>query len=153
MKNADVVRDGVRHNKNGAIQRFTCKDCSKRFVRNLGFEGLKAKPQIVTGALQLYFSGESLRNTQKFLRLQGVNVSHQTVYNWIQKYVGLMERYLDKITPNVSDTWRADELCLKVKGNVKYLYAMMDDQTRFWIAQEVADIKYTHDARKLFHES
>jgi len=27
---------------------------------------------------------------------------------------------------------------------------MMDDETRFWIAQEVADTKYTHDARHLF---
>lgn len=26
----------------------------------------------------------------------------------------------------------------------------MDDEIRFWIAQEVADTKYSHDARKLF---
>jgi transposase-like protein len=80
----------------------------------------------------------------------GVQVSYQTVWNWIQKYTGLMEKYLDKITPQVSDTWRADELYLKVKGDMKYLFAMMDDETRFWIAQEVADSKYTHDARQLF---
>jgi transposase-like protein len=61
-----------------------------------------------------------------------------------------MGKYLDKITPQVSDTWRADELFLKVKGNTKYLYALMDDQTRFWIAQEVADSKYTADIRPLF---
>lgn len=39
---------------------------------------------------------------------------------------------------------------LKVKGNIKYLYALMDDQTRFWIAQEVADTKTTADIRPLF---
>ncbi len=33
---------------------------------------------------------------------------------------------------------------------MKYLYAMMDEQTRFWIAQEVADTKYTADVRPLF---
>jgi transposase-like protein len=38
-----------------------------------------------------------------------------------------MVKYVDKITPNVSDTWRADELFLKVKGNMKYLYALMAD--------------------------
>ena len=63
-----------------------------------------------------------------------------------------MEKYLDKITPQVSDTWRADELFLKVKGNMKYLYALMDDQTRFWIAQEVADTKFTADLRPLFQQ-
>jgi transposase-like protein len=61
-----------------------------------------------------------------------------------------MQKYLDKITPQVSPVWRADELYIKVKGNMKYLFAMMDDETRFWIAQEVADSKYTHDARHLF---
>jgi transposase-like protein len=63
-----------------------------------------------------------------------------------------MEKYLDKITPQVSDTWRADELFLKVRGNMKYLYALMDDQTRFWTAQEVADTKFTADLRPLFQK-
>jgi len=100
--------------------------------------------------MQLYFSGESLRNTQKSLRLLGVEVSHQAVYNWINKYVSLMETYIEKLGPRVSDTWRADELWLKVKGDMKYVFAIMDDETRHWIAQEVAESKYKHDARKLF---
>jgi transposase-like protein len=80
----------------------------------------------------------------------GVEVSYQTVWNWIQKYTALMEKYLDRITPHVSDTWRADELYVKIRGNMKYVFAMMDDETRFWIAQEVANTKDTHDARNLF---
>lgn len=63
-----------------------------------------------------------------------------------------MQRYLDKITPQVSDTLRADGMFLKVKGNMKYLYALMDDLTRFWIAQEVADTKFTADLRPLFQQ-
>jgi transposase-like protein len=114
---------------------------------------MKASPQAITTAMQLYFTGESLRNVQKFLRLQGVNVSHVAVYKWIGKYVHLMEKYLEQIKPQVSDLWRADELYLKIKGNMKYLFAMMDDQTRFLIAQEVAEAKYTHDARHLFQIS
>jgi transposase-like protein len=82
--------------------------------------------------------------------MMGVEVSYQTVWNWIKKYTALMEKYLDKITPNVSDTWRADELYMKFHGNMKYVFAMMDDETRFWIAQEVAQTKDTHDARHLF---
>jgi transposase-like protein len=111
---------------------------------------MKHNPQGITTAMQLYFSGESLRNVAKSLRLLGVEVSHKTVFMWIKKYTALMEKYLDKITPQVSDTWATDELFLKVKGNLKYLYAMMDEQTRFWIAQEVADTKYTADVRPLF---
>jgi len=111
---------------------------------------MKRSPQGITTAMQLYFSGESLRNTARSLKLLGVQVSHKTVYNWITKYTALMERYLDKITPQVSDTWATDELFLKVKGSMKYLYAMMDEQTRYWIAEEVAETKYTADVRPLF---
>jgi transposase-like protein len=96
--------------------------------------------------MQLYFSGESLRNTAKSLSLIGVQVSHKTVYCWIQKYVGLMEKYLAQIRPQVSDTWRADEMFLKIKGNPKYLYALLDDETRYWIAKEVAGDKFSREA-------
>ena len=149
----NVVKHGILHNGSGDIQRYSCKDCGKRFTQNLGFERMKSSPESITQAMQLYFTGESLRNVQKFLRLQGVNISHVAVYYWIRKYVGLMEKYLDQITPQLSDTWRADELYVKIRGNMKYLFAMMDDQTRFWIAQEVADTKDRHDARGLFHRS
>lgn len=141
---------GLRHNKYGEIQRFQCGNCNKTFSVNVGFERMKHSAQAITTAMQLYFSGESLRNTARSLRLLGIQVSHMTIYRWIAKYTELMQKYLDQITPQVSDTWATDELFLKVKGNLKYLYAMMDEQTRFWIAQEVADTKYTADVRPLF---
>src|SRR5215212_3412186 len=148
----DIKKDGIRHNKHGDIQIYNCKSCNRYFTINIGFEGMRATPQIITTAMQLYFSGESLRNVQKFIRLQGLNVSHVAVYKWIKKYVTLMQGYLDKIAPNVSDTWRTDELYLKVKGNTKYLYALMDDDTRFWIAQQIADSKYIQDVQPLFRQ-
>jgi transposase-like protein len=150
---SDIVKDGVRHNKHGDLQIYLCRNCGHYFTINLGFERMRATPQIITSAMQLYFSGESLRNVQKFLRLQGVKVSHVAILKWIKKYIRLMDNYLEKIKPNVSDTWRADELYVKIKGNMKYLFAMMDDETRFWIAQEVADTKLKHDARVLFHSA
>ncbi len=33
---------------------------------------------------------------------------------------------------------------------MKYLYALTHDRTRFWIAQELADAKFTADVRPLF---
>jgi transposase-like protein len=152
-KSDQLIKWGIRHNKYGDIQKFSCKACGRFFTVNIGFERMKHNPQGITTAMQLYFSGESLRNVAKSLRLLGVQVSHQTVYNWISKYVQLMRTYLDQITPQVSDTWRADELFLKVSGDMKYLYAMLDNDTRFWIAQQVADTKYTADITPLFKSS
>jgi putative transposase len=139
----NIVKDAIRHNKYGDVQRYLCRACNKRFSFNVGFENMRATPQIITTAMQLYFSGESMRNVQRFIKLLGLTISHVAVYKWIKKYVGLMDSYLEKITPIVSDTWRTDEIFLKVEGNTKYLYAIMDDETQFWIAQQVADTKFT----------
>ncbi|MFY9871332.1 MAG: DDE-type integrase/transposase/recombinase, partial [Candidatus Nitrosopolaris sp.] len=140
------MKDGLRHNKYGDIQKFNCRDCNSYFTINIGFERIHTTPEMVTSAMQLYFTGESFRNVQKFLKLQGVKITHVSIYNWIRKYVALMKVYLEKITC-------ADELYLKVKGNPKYLFALMDDQTRFWIAQQVADTKYTSDIRPLLRNA
>lgn len=148
-QSSKIVKHGIRHNKNYDLQRFSCKECKNRFSFNLGFEKLSVNPKTVTSAMQLYFTGESLRGIQKFLRLQGVNVAHSTIYTWIKKYTELMKINLANIIPQVGDTWRADEVYVKVKGDKKYLFALMDDETRFWIAQEVADSKFKHDARNL----
>jgi transposase-like protein len=93
-----------------------------------------------------------LRNVQKALRLQGVKISHVSILNWIKKYVGLMGEYLKDVTPDIGETWRADEMYVKFKGEMRYLFSLMDDETRFWIAQEVADSKERHNPRGLFRE-
>jgi len=149
-KSDNLIKYGIRHNKHGDIQKFECRDCKRYFTINIGFEKMKHNPQGITTAMQLYFSGESLRNVARSLKLIGVEVSHQTIYNWIDKYTALMNKYLDKISPKLSTSWRTDEVYLKIKGNMKYLYALMDDETRFWIAQQVADTKNTADITPLF---
>ena len=146
----DLKKHAIRHNKTGDIQRFVCTDCHKTFSVNLGFEKMKSSPETITSALQLYFSGESLRNIQKFLKLQGVTVDHTTIYKWITKYTKLMKSHLDKITPQVGDAWRADEVYTKIRGEMKYVFSLMDSETRFWIAQEVLDRKEGADASSLF---
>ncbi|OLB68578.1 hypothetical protein AUI06_10660 [archaeon 13_2_20CM_2_52_21] len=111
---------------------------------------MKHNPKAITSAMQLYFNGESLRNVAESLALIGAKVSYQTVFKWIRKYTASMEKYIEKMAPNVSDTWRADEIHMKFKGNMKYVFALMDDETRYWIAQDVAGSKETVDAKTLF---
>ncbi|MGI0081166.1 MAG: transposase, partial [Nitrososphaerales archaeon] len=118
-----IIKKSVRHNKAGDLQRYFCKSCGKRFSFNLGFKGMRATPQVITSAMQLYFSGESLRNTQRFLALQGVRISYVAVYKWIKKYVSLMQKYVDRIQPKVGNAWRTDELFVKIRGNMRYLFS------------------------------
>jgi transposase-like protein len=53
--------------------------------------------------------------------------------------------------PYVGYAWRTDEVFLKVKGDMKYLYALMDDDT-FLDAQQITDTKYTANINPLFHK-
>jgi transposase-like protein len=145
-----IKKAGIRHNQAGDIQRFACKACGYWFTVNLGFEKMKSTPQTVTMAMQLYFSGLSFESTAKALKLKGVKISNVGVYKWVKKYVGLMEKYVDQITPQVGDTWRTDEMYVKIRGNMRYLFGMMDDDTRFRIAQQVAPHKGTSDVRPMF---
>jgi putative transposase len=145
-----IKKFGIRRNKSGDIQRFICEFCKRTFSINIGFEKMKHDPRGITTAMQLYFSGESLRSTMRSLKLIGVQVSYVTVFYWIRKYMTLMNAYAEKIQPNVSDEWRGDEIYTKISGNMKYVFALMDDETRYRIAQEVAQTKQEHDATSLF---
>jgi len=149
-----IVKKAIRRNKLYNIQRYLCKDCGKRFSFNIGFEKMRAPPDAITSAMQLYFTGESFRNVMRSLELRGVKVSHVAVYKWIRKYVTLMQSYVEKIKlHSLGESWRTDELYVKFKGNMKYMYAIMDDETRYWIAQQVAGTKYTADIRPLFRKA
>jgi transposase-like protein len=63
-----------------------------------------------------------------------------------------MQNYPEKIKPNVGDAWRTDEIFVKVKGDMKCIYVLMDDETKFWIAHQVADTKYTDNINPLFRK-
>ena len=142
-------KKGFRKNDSGSIQKYQCRSCSKYFSTNLGFENMHTSPETVTAAMDLYFSGMSYRAIRRRLGLHGVNVSHVTVYNWVDKYVKVMDGYLKGQQPQVGDKWHADEMWIKVRKDRKYLFMMMDSKTRFLTSHEVADTKDKHDARSL----
>ena len=152
-KSDRMCEDRVQHKQLQDLQLCRCKDCHKKFPHNIGFEKKRTESKHIASTLQIYFSRESLRRVQKYLKIQGVKVSRVTTYNWIVKYYKMIDQYTEKFTPKVGNKWRADEVFLKVKGKRKYLYALMDDDTRFWISQQVADTKYTEDVIPMFKKA
>ena len=117
------------------------------------FDDQTATPEQITMAVDLVFSGLSTRKTAATLKMSGASVSHMTVMNWATEYSGLMEKYLDKITPQVGENWRTDELYLKIKGDRKYLFAMLDSETRFWLAKMVVEHNGNDDVAPMFKKA
>ena len=150
---ANIHKDGIRHLKKGDTQQYECHDCGKRFTHNLGFEGKRATPEQITMAVELVFSGLSSRKAATTLRKMKVKVSHQTVFNWSEEYGNIMEAYMDKVRPQVGEAWRTDEVYTKIRGNRRYIFAMLDSETRYWIAKMVAEHKGTDDVAPMFKQA
>ena len=148
-----IVKHGIKKLKRGNVQRYKCMDCLRHFIHNLGFEGKHTSPEQITQAVELVFSGLSSRKVATFLESVGVKVSHVTVYNWAEQYGKIMESYMDKIRPQVGEAWRTDEVYTKISGNRRYIFAMLDSETRFWIAKMVAEHKGTDDVTPMFKQA
>ncbi len=144
-----IKKDGMRKIKKGKIQRFKCLDCKKRFTTNFGFEKKQNNDGTITGALEMYFSGMSVRDISRQYRRMGIKISHMTIYRWVAQYSKLGSEYVDKIVPRVGDWIRADEAFIRVSGKMNYLFSTMDDETRFWLIGEMADTKFQHQVDKL----
>ena len=149
----NIIRKGIKKAKRGDLQQFGCKDCGKRFVQNLGFERKQATPEQITMAVGLVFSGLSTRKTATALRMTGTKKSHMTIERWAKEYAELMERFVDSITPQVGEEWRTDEIYLMIRGDRRYLFDMLDSQTRYWLAKMVAKHKGNDDVAPLFKKA
>ncbi len=147
---ASIIKKNIRHNKSGDVQRYHCKDCDRWFSLNIGFERMRYDSKMITRAMGLYFAKMSLRRIADQFEMEGVDVSYRTILNWITKYSNLTTEYADGIIPQVGKWFRADEVWVKINGKKYYLFASMDDDTRYWLASELADNKFKHSADNIF---
>ena len=144
-----IIQKGTRKNKSGIVQIWKCNDCKKKFSSNFGFQKKQSNENTITGALQMYYSGMSVRKIADHYEMLGVDVSFKTIYNWITEYSKLTSVYLNGIVPRVGNWFRADEVWVKVNGEQCYLFASMDDDTRYWLASDMADNKFHHNTDNL----
>lgn len=150
----NVIKRGVRKNQRGRVQRFLCKDCGKRFVVNVGFEKMKATPQVVTVSLDLFFKGISYRKVVDHLKqFYGVKVTHVAIIKWVRRYVKLMKDYVESLVPDVSGIWHSDEMTVNINGELQWIWNVMDNETRFWLASQITEQRQTLDARNVLAEA
>lgn len=75
-----------------------------------------------------------------------MDISNVTVYRWISRYIPMISEYVNSLTPQLSETWHADELFVKMKGgdtakryeNMAYLWNVMDRKTRYLLASKLS---------------
>jgi putative transposase len=133
-------------------QCYYCKACQKTFVPDTITRKMWFNPQVVTSVLDLYYKGVSLRNIQDHLsQIFGVQLnSPQTILNWIKKYEGLIGEYIKTLKPELGKQWHVDEMKVKFGGSWKWLWNVMDKETRFLLASNITEKRETEDAREVF---
>ena len=148
-----VIKRGFRYNRSGPVQRYYCKRCRKRFTDETWFKGMRNKIRAVITSLDLYYRGLSLREIKQHLdSCYGIKVSHTTVYNWIRKFVNMIDPYLQTLQIQTSERWHADETLIKVRGRHLVLWALMDSKTRYLIAYHISKRRGAEDAKALFRK-
>jgi len=145
-----IIKYGKANNK----QVYFCKSCARKFVPNEGFEGMKYDPRIVTTTLDLYFKDVSLRKIADHLKqCYSLDIDHSTVYRWISKYTEIIEAYVATLEPELGDIWHTDEMKVKIGGEWRWLWNVMDEKTRFHMVSVITKTREIEDAKKAFRKA
>jgi transposase-like protein len=152
-KSANVVKWGNRKTQFGTVQRFACRDCNRKFVVDKGFCRMKNSPKVITLTLDLFFKGLSQRKIADHLKqFENVIVTQPTILNWIKKYLKLLSKYAEKYKADVGNIWHSDETTVFIKKDgqkkcYEWLWNVMDAKTRYLLACQVTETRFTKDAR------
>lgn len=144
----------VKIGKVNGNQRYKCKDCGKTFVDNGNFAEMRTKKRIIAIAMDLYFEGMSVRKIQRQIEyIFEVKVSQVAIYKWIIKYSVLVKEYIDTLKANLGDVWHTDETVIKIKGQHKWFWEIIDVETRFMIAEHLSSSRTIGDSTILFKDA
>jgi transposase-like protein len=156
-----VIKYGVAGVVN-VKQLYRCNDCNKKFRAPSILNKVKFTPELITLTLDLYFSGLSLRKIARNVNDHfNVKIGATTIFNWIKRYVPIISEYVNTLSPQLSKTWHADELFVRMRGSphegkmegLAFVWNIMDRDTRFLLASKVSEGRDISGAMKAFQEA
>ncbi|WP_250126204.1 IS6 family transposase [Chroococcidiopsis sp. CCMEE 29] len=83
--------------------------------------------EIISYAVWLYFTFPlSYRDVQKVLLYRGIDVSHEAIRAWCQKFGQQYANEIRRRRPRVGDKWHLDEMVVTINGEHYYLGRAVD---------------------------
>jgi IS6 family transposase len=70
----------------------------------------------------------SYRDLEEMMQERGVEVDHSTINRWVLKYAPELDKRIRPHLKQTNDSWRVDETYIKIKGEWKYLYRVVDSK-------------------------
>ena len=93
---------------------------------------MKHTEQIITMCVDMYLSNLSSRKMRNQLKRHfGLKVSHETIMNWVRKYVMKVQKYVDTLNPQLSGKLYADETEVDCENRNDIFWCSVDWDTRF----------------------
>jgi len=138
-RSGNVVSDGTRRNKSGAVAKFRCRACGACFSGREGFHNRRSDPDLIAKSLDLYFRGVSFRQVAEHLaQAYDLRVSAMTVMRWVKHYSALAAEWMDRQKARVGDHWNLDETMVNVNGEKERVWNLVDAQTRYLLVSNVS---------------
>lgn len=69
----------------------------------------------------------SYRDIEELLFQRGIQVSHETIRYWCEKFGPTITNELRKREPRSGSRWHLDEVCVKIKGVKQWLWRAVDE--------------------------
>ena len=69
----------------------------------------------------------SYRDIEELLFQRGIQVSHETIRDWCDKFAPTITKELRKREPRCGSRWHLDEVCVKIKGVKHWLWRAVDE--------------------------
>lgn len=150
----ETIGWGKRKTDNGVKQRYKCKRCNRQFIEEKDFERYKGNGKITTVILDLYFKGISSRGIQDHLKqFYDLNLDHSNILRRIQKYSRIINDYVKTLKPELKQIWNHDEMKIQAGGKWKWLWNIMDEDTKFLITTQVSAKAGIKETRTFFNSA
>lgn len=150
----DVIKASKRITKTMIKQRFRCNGCKRTFIQDKDFQRIKGDSKITTMMLDLYFKGISFRGIQDHLnQFYNLSIDHSNIVRRVHKFSRVINNYVKELKPTLGEVWHTDEMKIQAGGKWKWLWNVMDEESRYLISQMVTDGRKQEDSKAVFKQA
>ncbi len=91
------------------------------------YSGFRYPAEIIAHAVYLYHRfALSFREVEEMLAYRGIEVSYETIRQWCMKFGSGFAKKLKKKRAGYGDEWYLDEVFIKIRGVLYYLWRAVD---------------------------
>jgi putative transposase len=85
--------------------------------------------EIISHCVWLYFRFcLSYRDVEELMAVRGITLTYETVREWCGKFGQMFANDLRRRRPRPGDKWHLDEIRLRIKGQIQYLWRAVDQE-------------------------